>query len=73
METSPRTFKKIRLADEGEDTYASNKLGVGLAECGDMDRQLSQVASATLDDIPIGLLDEIFQNIYFSDLLGVRR
>ena len=46
---------------------------LGLAECGDMDRQLAQVASAKCGDIPVGLLDEIFQCIYFLDMLGVRR
>ena len=45
----------------------------GLAECGDMDRQLAQVACTKFGDIHSGLLDEIFQCVYFSELLGIRR
>ena len=45
----------------------------GLAECRDMDRQLAAVAATTFDDVPDGLLNEIFQCVYFSDLLGYRR
>ena len=65
-----RVPKKIKLAEGGDDSSGNKR---GLAECRDMDGQLDEVASATFGDIPIGLLDEIFQNIYFSDLLGVRR
>ena len=71
MDKSHRGFKKIKLAEDGMDSAGSKKRG--LAECGDMDRQLAQVASAKCGDIPVGLLDEIFQCIYSSDLLGVRR
>ena len=70
MEESQRVCKKMRLAEGGEHSHSSKR---GLAECCDMDRDLAQVASTKFGDVYIRLLDEIFQNIYFSDLLGVRR
>ena len=70
MEDSPRASKKIKLAEDGEDPSGCKR---GLADCRDMDRQLAQVASTKFGDVHIGLLDEIFQRVYFSDLLGIRR
>ena len=70
MEDSFGAFKKIKLAEDGVDSGGSQ---YGLVECGDMDRQLAEVASAKFRDIHIGLLDEIFQCVYFSNLLGIRR
>ena len=70
MDKSPRCFKKVKIAEDGEDS-GSKKLG--LAECRDMDRQLAEVASTKLGDSHFDLLDEIFQRVYFSELLGIRR
>ena len=71
MENTTKRSKRDRdVVDEGKDSGGTK---LGLAECGDMDRQLAQVASAKCGDIPFGLLDDIFQCIYSSDLLGVRR
>ena len=70
MEESPRSFKKIKLAEE---EMGSGGQKFGLAECSEIDRQLAQVASADFGDIYVGLLDEIFQCVYFSDLLSNRR
>ena len=70
MEDSPRVSKKIKLADDGVDLDGSQ---LGLADCNDMDRQLAQVASATFGNVHVGLLDDIFQCVYFQDLLGIRR
>ena len=70
MEESHSVTKKIKLVEGGEDSNGNKR---GLAECRDMDGQLGQMASTTFGDIPNALLDEIFQNIYFSDLLGIRR
>ena len=58
---------------EAEDVVSSGGDKRGLAECGDMDQQLTAVASTKFNDVPVGLLDEIFQCVYFSDLLGYRR
>ena len=56
-----------------EDGKVSGGSQNGLVECGDMDRQLARVALADMDDVHSGILDEIFQCVYFSELLGIRR
>ena len=71
MENFFQRFREVvTVVEDGMDSDLERKNG--LAECGDMDRQLAQVALAKFGDIPIGLLEEIFQNMCFSNLLGVR-
>ena len=60
----------MKLAEDGEGSGGDPH---GLAECRDMDRQLAQVASTKFGDIHVGLLDEIFHNVNFLNLLGNRR
>ena len=64
-----RLHEDLAGASEGE---ASLGKKLRVAEC-DMDQQLGEVASAKFDDIHFGLLDEIFQCLYFTKMLGVRR
>ena len=72
-------MEKLTQEYQGELTTAENSLASNhynrgcLAKCGDMDRQLVQVATAKFSDMHFGLLDEFFQCVYFSDLLGYRR
>ena len=66
----PEVPRKLVVTDDGVFPGGDKR---GLTECGDMDRQLAQVASTKFGDVPVGLLDEIFQCVYFSDLLGYRR
>ena len=71
MENIAQRYEGDRgAADEGKESGGTKR---ELAECCEMDRQLAEVASTKFGDIHIGLLDEIFQNACFSDLLGVRR
>ena len=71
MESVTHKFQeKLVVADDG---VASGGDKYGLAECGDMDRQLTAVASTKFYDVPVGLLDEIFQCVYLLNLLGYRR
>ena len=70
MGKSDRSSKRIKIADETEDSSGKK---LGLAECRDMDRQLARVASTKFGDVHSGVLEEIFQNKFFSDLLGIRR
>ena len=70
-----QNFTKWSRGDRGA-TYKGKSLGNtkrGLAECGDMDRQLAQVASTKFGDVHVGLLDEIFQCMFFMNLLRYRR
>ena len=69
-EISERFETDLIVAGCGVDSDGTEN---GLADCGDMDRQLAQMASAKSSDIYIGLLVEIFQNVSFSGLLGIRR
>ena len=71
MENITLKFQEQLVVAEGG--VASGGDQHGLAECRDMDRQLTAVASTKFNDVPVGLLDEIFQCVYFSDLLGYRR
>ena len=68
--TTKRSIRDRDAVDEGK---YSGGTKLGLAECGDRDRQLAQVASAMIGNVNASLLDEIFQCVYFPDLLGVRR
>ena len=75
MENVTHLFEEGRVVSKDgidlESAGGSNKLG--LAECGDMDRQIAQVALINFGDVHSGLLDEIFQCMYFTELLGIRR
>ena len=69
-------MKNITKWSEEDAAHEGKNSGVtklGLAECCVMDQQLAQVAAAMIGEVPVGLLDEIFQCMYFLDRLGVRR
>ena len=58
MENITQRFRGVAtVAKDGMDSGGSPDR---LINCGDVDQQLAQVASAKLCDIPAGLLEEIF-------------
>ena len=71
MEKFTQEFQRaLFIAEDGKGTCNTK---AGLAECRDMDGQLAEVASTKLIDMHNALLDEIFQNVFYSSLLRIRR